>query len=282
MTTGVADRTSLVRKTRRLLALRQTVLLAYALALILFGITSAYAPGFAAPAHVRFLLIQASFIGFAALGQTFVILAGGVDLSIPSVISASAVLLTTWAPGSNAHLVWALPIVLAMCALVGAVNGAGIALCGISPIVMTLGMNVVVEGALLVYTRGAAPSQAPPIIVTVTRANVGPLPVEPMFWIAVAVGACVVLGRTSFGRKVYAVGTSEVVALFAGINVARVRLATYVISGIAAGIAGVLLTGYLGQSYLSIGTPYLFTSVAAPAIGGVSAPGAIPVSSPAR
>ena len=118
-------------------------------------VTSAFSTGFASANHVRILLIQASFIGIVALGQTFVILGGGIDLSIPWTLNGAAILVTLFADGKNGPLVWAIPLVLAMGALVGVINGVGIALLGVSPIIMTLGMNVILSGALLLYTNGS-------------------------------------------------------------------------------------------------------------------------------
>src|SRR5579872_82407 len=97
---------------------------AYILVLLLFAVTSIFAHGFAAPPHIRFLLLNASFVGIAALGQTFVILGGGVDLSIPWTMNVAATLTTLLAAGDNRSLVWVLPIVFGIVLLIGLINGA--------------------------------------------------------------------------------------------------------------------------------------------------------------
>ncbi|MBA2358968.1 MAG: ABC transporter permease [Actinobacteria bacterium] len=254
---------------RRVLSNRP-ILLAYAGALGLFLTTSAFSTGFASENNVRLLLVQASFIGIVALGQGFVILAGGIDLSVPWTLNGAAILLTLFANGSNAPLAWAIPLVLALGALVGLANGLGISVLGVNPIVMTLGMNVILAGGLLVYTNGSPTAAAPSHVEYLATGRLGPVPVNTLVWAALAALATIVLTWTIFGRQLYALGTNRTVALFSGIAVGRVTVITYVICGITAAFAGILLTGYTGQAYLGMGDPFLFSSVAAVAIGGAS------------
>jgi ribose transport system permease protein len=252
------------------LGTNRNVLLAYAGALALFAGTSALSPGFASANHIRVLLIQASFIGIVALGQSFVILGGGIDLSVPWTLNGAAVLMTLFADGRNGPLVWAIPLLVGLGALVGFANGLGIALLGISPIIMTLGMNVILSGGLLVYTNGSPTAAAPSHIEYLATGRIGPIPANTIIWAGLAVVATLVLTWTAFGRYLYALGTNRTVAQFSGIATSRVTIVTYVISGMTAAFAGMLLTGYVGQAYLGMGDPFLFSSVAAVAIGGAS------------
>jgi ribose transport system permease protein len=254
---------------RRLLQNR-SILLAYGGAAGLFGVTSAFSPGFASANHVRVLAIQASFIGFVALGQSFVILGGGVDLSIPWTLNGAAILLTKFANGHDGPLVWVIPLLLGMGALVGLINGFGVALLGISPIIMTLGMNVILSGALLLYTNGSPTANAPSAVEQLATGRIGPIPINTLIWLGLILAATLVLTWTAFGRQLYALGTNRTVAQFSGVAIGRVTVATYVISGLMAALAGIVLTGYTGQAYLGMGDPYLFSSVAAVAIGGAS------------
>ena len=127
------------------------ILLAYAGALLLFVLVSLYSPGFAAPAHIGTLIIVASFIGIVAIGQTMVIIGGGIDLSVPWMLNCAAMLVTALTPQQRrgAALGRAADPRLSA-ALVGAVNGVGIALLRVPPIVMTLATNVVLQGLLLI------------------------------------------------------------------------------------------------------------------------------------
>jgi ribose transport system permease protein len=254
----------------RRFASNRSILFAYAGAIALFAATSAFSSGFASANHVRILLIQASFIGIVALGQTFVILGGGIDLSIPWTLNGAAILITLFADGSNDPLWWAIPLVLGLGATVGLLNGVGIAFLGVSPIIMTLGMNVILSGALLLYTNGSPTASAPPAIESLATGRVGPIPADTILWLALALVATLVLTWTAFGRHLYALGTNRTVAQFSGIAITRVTVVTYVVSATTAALAGIVLTGYVGQAYLGMGDPYLFSSVAAVAIGGAS------------
>jgi len=246
------------------------ILLAYAGAFGLFLVTSAFSTGFASANHIRVLLIQASFIGIVALGQSFVILGGGIDLSVPWTLNGSAILMTLFANGHDRPLLWAFPLLLGLGGLVGLVNGLGITLLGVSPIIMTLGMNVILSGGLLVYTNGSPTAGAPHLVETLATGKFGPIPYNTLIWLALTALATVVLTWTAFGRYLYALGTNRTVAQFSGIAIARVTVATYVICGMTSALAGIVLTGYVGQAYLGMGDPYLFSSVAAVAIGGAS------------
>jgi ribose transport system permease protein len=251
-------------------AQNRSILLAYVGALVIFAVTSVFSPGFASENHVRVLLVEASFIGIVALGQSFVILGGGIDLTVPWTLNGAAILVSLFADGRNEPLVWAIPLVLALGAGVGLINGLGIAILGINPIIMTLGANVILFGAVLGYTHGSPPAPAPPHVEYLATGRVGPVPVNTLIWAGLTAVATIVLTWTAFGRHLYALGTNRTVAQFSGIAIARVTIATYVISGISGAFAGILLTGYTGQAYLGMGDPFLFSSVAAVAIGGAS------------
>lgn len=255
---------------KRLLTRNRPVAAAYVLVIALAVIGEIVAPGFLGISHIDQLVIEATFTAFVALGQTFVILTGGVDLSIPWVLNGAAVLLTTFAHGSSTRMAWLIPILLVAGGVVGLINGVGVALLRVPPIIMTLGMSTVVEGALLLYTNGGSGGNAPTADVYLATHRWGPVPVVSLVWIGVLVIATVTLSATPFGRRLYATGLSKRVSEFAGVNTARVTVSVYAISGVTAALAGVVLAGYVGQSYLGMGDPYLFSSVAAVAIGGAS------------
>lgn len=248
----------------------RSTLLAYAGALLIFALTSLYSPGFAAPSHLRSLIVVSAFTGIVAIGQTLVIIGGGIDLSVPWVLNSSAILVTLIADGANGPLLWAVPAIVAGGALVGAINGAGIAWAGIPPIIMTLSTNTILQGLLLVATGGSPPAMTPHVLQVMATGRAGPLPVIMLIWLALAAAVTLLLGRTVLGRYLYALGTARMVAEFSGVPVRRVILSAYAISGATAAFAGVLLTGYSGQAYLGMGDPFLFTSIAAVAIGGAS------------
>jgi ribose transport system permease protein len=246
------------------------ILLAYAGTLLLFLLISLYSPGFASPSHVSTLIVVASFTGIVAIGQTMVIVGGGIDLSVPWMLNCAAVATTAITKSHDSTLLWAVPLILVSSAVVGAVNGAGIALLRVPPIVMTLAMNVVLLGLLFITTRGFPPPPTPKALQFIAGGRIGPFPVMLFVWAALTVVVLVVERLTAFGRYLYAIGSNRTVAVLSGVPVVRTTITAYAVSGVTAALAGILLTGYAKQSYLGMGNPYLFTSIAAVAIGGAS------------
>jgi ribose transport system permease protein len=255
---------------RRWLASPSPILLSYAVALLLFELVSLYSPGFANPAHVATLLTLAAFTGIVAMGQTVVIVGGGIDLSVPSILTSAAILVTALSRGQDLPLIWIIPLILAAGLAVGVVNGIGIALLRVPPIVMTMSVNVITQGVLLIVTRGFPPPLAPKALTFVATGKLGPVPVMLLVWVVLAAILVLAERRTVFGRYLYALGSNRTVATLSGVPVARTTITAYAISGTTAALAGVLLAGYSRQAYLGMGDPYLFTSIAAVAIGGAS------------
>jgi ribose transport system permease protein len=251
-------------------ARNRLIVLAYLAMIVLLLVTSLFSPGFLSESNLRSTVVLAAFVGIVALGQTFVIIGGGIDLSLPWVLNCAAILMTLMANGQDLPLVWVVPLMLAGGAAIGLVNGVGVALFGVPPIIMTLASNVILQGLILVYTGGSPTPTSPPLIQYLAVGRIGPIPVIALTWLALGIIAWVLLSRASFGRYLYALGTSRTVAEFSGVPTLRTIILTYVISGGTAALGGMLLTGYSGQAYLGMGDPYLFTSIAAVAIGGAS------------
>ncbi len=252
---------------------RRRVLYAWGAAVLLFVIGNLVRPGFASLASVEAVLTVASFVGLVAAGQLFVILIGGIDLSVPWVLNAAAILVATASLGQDSRAAWALLLTLAMGAGVGLLNGLGVALLGVPAVVMTLAMNGIMEGLTLGLsgglTCGACASYAPPVVQAAAHGLWLGVPAALWLWLAAAVVVSAVLSLTSFGRATYAIGNNARASFLAGVNVTAVTVALYALSGLFAALAGVLLVGFGGQASLGMGEPYLFQSIAAVVIGGV-------------
>ncbi len=249
----------------------RVIFASYGLALLMLIVVSLFRPGFGSLENLRTLTIDASIIGIVALGQTFVILTGGIDLSIPWTLNSAAIMLTLFTQGHDANLIWAVPLILVLAAGIGLINGVGVTILGISPVIMTLGVNAILQGALVGYTSGGQPgSVSPPLIVFLAQGNVAGFPVELILWLVIIVLATLLLSFTRLGRSVYAIGNNALAARFSGVSVGRVRIFVYCFSAVASALAGIVLTGRVGRSYLGMGDLYLFASVAAVAIGGGS------------
>lgn len=255
---------------KRWLRAPSPILLAYGAALLLFALVSLYSPGFANPGHVGTLVTLAAFIGIVAIGQTVVIVGGGIDLSVPWIMNSAAILVTALAHGQDWPLVWIVPLILVVGCAVGVINGVGIALLRVPPIVMTMSVNVIAQGLLLIVTRGFPPPLAPKALTFIAAGKLGPVPVMLFVWVVLAAILLLVERRTVFGRYLYALGSNRTVATLSGVPVTRTTITAYAISGTTAALAGILLCGYSRQAYLGMGDPYLFTSIAAVAIGGAS------------
>lgn len=244
--------------------------LSYAAAFALFALVSLYSPGFASPSHIASLVIVASFIGIVAIGPTMVIIGGGIDLSVPWFMNSAAMMVTGLAHGQNGPLVWVVPLILLAGCIAGAVNGVGIAVLRVPPIVMTMSVKVITQGVLLIITRGFPPPPAPKALQFVAAGKFGPLPIMVIIWLALTLVVVLVERCTALGRYLYAVGSNRTVAALSGVPVARTIITAYVISGMAAALGGILVAGYSRQAFLGLGDPFLFTSIAAVAIGGAS------------
>jgi len=252
------------------LAKHRAVLFAYLVTILLLLLGGIISPGFLSVSHLRTMSLLAAFIGIVALGQTFVIIGGGIDLSVPWVLNGAAVFVSLFAHNHNQPLLWAVPVLLAAGALVGAINGVGIAVTGIPPIIMTLAVNVILQGGILLYTGGAPAAAAPRALQFLAVGRVAHVPVVLGIWTLLAIAATILLSKTTFGRYLFALGTSPTVAEYSGVPILRTIVLSYALSGFTAALVGMLLAGYSGQAYLGMGDPYLFTSIAAVAIGGTS------------
>jgi ribose transport system permease protein len=223
-------------------------------------------------AYTNSLLMLASFLAILALGQGAVVISGGLDLSIPAVITFSGVMLCEWAAPGGIGL-WSVPLVLGVGAGIGAVSGLGTGIVGIHPLIMTLAMGGIFEGLTQVITDGT-PQGLPPTAVSwlMTGRLLG---VTPVVWFlgVFAVFAHLLLARSTFGRRLYATGSSPTVAFYSGVSVAHVQIATYALSGFCAALVGIMLAGFSGQAFLDMGTPYLLPSIAVVVIGGVAMTG---------
>jgi ribose transport system permease protein len=258
----------------RLSETARRALYAFLAALLLFGLGEWVRPGFIAPASVSAILTVAVFVGLVAAGQTFVILIGGIDLSVPWVLNAAAILLATSSLGENGRALSALALTLAMGLGVGLLNGIGIAFLGVPAVVMTLAMNGIMEGLTLGFSGGmtceACASYAPLSIQSLAHGSWLGLPAALWLWLAVTLVVSFVLGATVFGRVTYAIGVNARASALAGVRVRAVTIGLYALSGFFAALAGVMLVGFGGQASLGMGEPFLFQSIAAVVIGGAS------------
>lgn len=222
------------------------------------------------------ILRLASFIAIIGAGQTLVIISGseGIDLSAGSMVTVGAMLTYILINGNNSLILPVLLLVLVTGMFVGLINGLGIMYLNISPFVMTLGMAGVVQGAIILLTKGYYDGQVAPIMTRIiARDLVGGIPGMIFVWILIGVLITLLLERTQFGKQLFAIGVNRVTARLSGVRVNRMVILTYVIAGALACFAGFLLVGYTQNAGPNLGNQYLFPSIIAVAIGGTQMSG---------
>jgi ribose transport system permease protein len=272
---GVSAVTSgLARARATLTAERRRTLVAVGAAVLVFVVGGFLHSGFASSGSIKAILVVASFVGFVAAGQTFVLLVGGIDLSVPWVLNGAGILFATASLGRDGRAVPALLLALGLGLAIGLVNGFCVSYLAVPAVVMTLAMNGIMEGLTLGLTKGltcgSCASYAPRVLQDTVHGSVAGVPAELVLWFGVVIAATFALSFTTFGRKVYATGNNAPAAFLAGVNVKRITLVLYMLSGLFAALAGIVLVSYSGQPTLGMGDPFLFQSIAAAVIGGIS------------
>ena len=249
----------------------RSILVLVLLLAVLLGIISAVRPGTVTPDWIANTLLFAVPLGLMAGGETLLLLTGGIDLSVASVASGAAYLLSSNAAPLGATL--AILLAVAVGPLVGLLNGIGVAIFRVQPLVMTLGTGLMTQGALVVYSQKIIGQEQliPRAVATLGSGKfAGLVPYDLFLWLPVALLLIVGLRRSGFGRLLYAVGDNEAACRLSGVRVWRVLVAAYTVCGLLAAIAGVVLVGTTNAADLSLANVYLLPAIAAAIIGGTS------------
>lgn len=214
----------------------------------------------------NYLMLQlqsGAFLGIAAAGIMLVILLGHIDLSIPWTMTAAAMMATT----VGGEL--AIPTGIAVGLAVGVVNGLGVGYLRVPSMIFTLGLDSAMRGLMVAHTGGFAPAdQATPLMRYLASGDFLGIPMSLCVWTAVSVVIFFILRKTTFGKSIYATGNKEAAAYLSGIRTRRVILGAFVVSGVCAALAGVLLAGYSAKAYQGMGNPFLLPAIAAVVLGG--------------
>ena len=217
--------------------------------------------------NVLNIVRQNSMVGLVALGMTFVILTGGIDLSVGAVLAVAGVAAVYFAQYGTLA---AIAAGVGFAAVIGLVNGLLIAKARIQPFITTLAMMIAARGLALAVTRENSIPLSPDAegLEWLGRGEIGPLPVPVVLLLLAFAAGWMVLRYTRFGRYVYAVGDNVDAARLLGLKVDRVLITTYVVSGACAGLAGVLLASRLGAAQPVAGTGWELDAIAAVVVGG--------------
>lgn len=240
---------------------------------LLLVVAGAVSGSFLQPTHLLNVARQASALGILAIGQTFVLITGGIDLSNAMVVTLVNVVAATMLRGSDEELGIVLLVTLLIGTIAGLVNGTLITKLKVPPLVVTLGMFSILQGAAYVYTDGAPRGDISPSLEFVGTGFVGPVPTAVIFWVVLTIVSAVILRRTVYGRQLYSVGGNEKASRLSGIHTSRVIVLAYIVSGLMAAIAGLILSGYVGTGTLTLGDGRNLDSIAAAVVGGTSLSG---------
>jgi ribose/xylose/arabinose/galactoside ABC-type transport system permease subunit len=238
-------------------------------ALLLTMLVASFAyPSFASPDNLGNIAVSAAFLAIVALGMTFVIVSGGIDLSVGSVFALGGVL-AAW--GSRYGPAVALLLTLAVCGLIGLVNGLLITRARLAPFIVTLAAMLGARGLMLYLTDGGEETflvARDSVFADLGRGKL--LGVGVPVWITIGLFLLggLLLRRTRFGQNVYAVGGNEDAASLMGTSVARTKVSVYVISGLTAGLAGALNAAYLASGVTILGQGMELEAISAVVIGG--------------
>lgn len=239
--------------------------------LILCALLAVLSPYFLTSKNIFNVLRQFSLIGILAIGQAFIIITAGIDLSVGGTVAITACLAAILTVSGMPPVI-VLILTLFLGCVVGSINGLLITKIKINPFIVTMGMMSVIRGATLLLTNGL-PINFESSLAYLGNGYVGlvPVPVIIMF-LVVAIGY-VFANNTLTGRNIYAVGNNQKAAILSGIRADRVKLLVYVIMGLLAGLCGIMLAGNLNSADPSFGTGYEMDVIAAVVIGGVSLAG---------
>ena len=248
------------------------VLVAFACIVALLLVGSLYSRSFLSPEYLLQQLKVASFLGVIATGAMIVILIGQIDLSVPWAVAVGGMMSTAatgWGPTGE---MLAIPFGVACGVAVGLVNGFGVAYLRIPSMIVTLAVNAVAQGLMVVHTGGFSPqdSSSPAMRTLATGTLVYGVPHALIVWAVVGAATVFLLTRTTFGRAIYGVGNRERAAYLSGVDTQKVVLAVFAIAGGLSGFGGVLLAGYASKAAQGMGDAYLLPAIASVVLGGAS------------
>jgi len=231
------------------------------------------APKFLSSYNLGIVIRQVSFVAIVAMGQTMVLLTGGIDLSVGSIAGFTAII------GANvmAHLpvdpYFAAVFAILLGFLIGAVSGFFIAYVKINAFIVTLGMGEICAGLNLVITRGYPILGIPTSFNFLGQGMIGPVPFPVILMLLLMCGFTFILTSTPYGRNIYVIGDNENAARLAGIQVARVKMSVYAISGVLSALAGMIFVSRVNAGQPTVGPSWLMPSITAAIIGGTTLSG---------
>lgn len=254
---------------------RSPARMALIIAVLLYGVTVIAVPAALNPQAISTITMLTLLLSFAAIGQTIVLIGGGLDLSVGAVMSAAAIFTTAIMDGQDGRFFPALVVVLAMGAAVGFVNGICTTKIKLPALIVTLVIANVVTQLQYVFTGGNPFGFAGPRFIQTVIGRVHGVPNLVFYALILFPLAFFILNRSRFGKQLYLMGNNPGAAHLGGINVNKIRILSYVMSGIFAGFAGMLGAGFMQTAQAQMFDDYAFNSLIAVIIGGTTFAGGV-------
>lgn len=238
--------------------------------IVLIALLGMATPNFLTAYNLSVVVRQASFVGLVALGQTLVLLIGGIDLSVGAAAGLSAIVGGIMLTQFGVHPYAVLPLAMAFGLVIGALNGVFVAMLKLNPFIVTLAAGEIFAGLTMVITEGYPVRPLGPVFQFFGSGTIAGVPVPVIVFLGAGLILAYVLKFTKFGRDVYAVGGNRDAAELVGIRVKRVEFIVFALAGMFAALAGLLYASRMDSAQPSVGEGWLMGAITAAIIGGTS------------
>ncbi len=241
--------------------------------LVLGSVLSVTTSTFLTQYNIGVVIRQVSFVAIVALGETLVLLIGGIDLSVGYVAGLCSILGCLLMTTTNLDPYLCTGITLFIGLFLGLISGFFVAKIKLNPFIVTLAMGEIYAGMILVITKGYPVLNLPKKFTVLGQGMVGPVPIPVIFMLVITVILAYILRNTPFGRNIYAIGGNPAAARLVGISVEKIKVSVYAIAGMLAALAGMLFASRVNAGQPTIGAAWLMPVITAAIIGGTSLSG---------
>lgn len=247
----------------------------YLLLAIIIAVFLGTTQGNVSPSHLLNIARSAAPLGIAAMGQTIVLVAGGLDLSMGATISMVNLVSASIMNGSSGNAAAGIGLSLFFCLLIGLANGIIITKFKMQPFLVTMAMSLIIQGCYYLYTKGIARGSISKDIRFISEGWIMGIPIAVMIWVGIWIIISLALHKTTYGHKLYLTGANPAASKLSGFHSDAMIISAYVAASLLAGIAGIMLSAYIGVASVDIGTDYTLDSIASSVIGGAAFTGGI-------